>query len=266
MQEYIASDAVLTTDSGNLTYAIAEKTLDALFVGPWSAFTGKNAIQANCATTKTIMYNAGVEKSVLGTAEWVEFVALFFNREEASGDIVDNIAARYECAVEKAATAVAELSTEEVKYNQTVLWVSYWSELYGWYISACGDSGTDSTRSTWYCEMLNHVGAVSLDYSEFTPGGSLTWEQLHTLDLASVDVVIWAVDDLHAVRLICLVFVCMYFHDCVWWQMYGSGCVYMDECVAIYLLRVSISTPLKRMRGDNIAFENHSSCSSHDRR
>lgn len=199
MQEYITEGAVVTTDSGNVAAAIQGKTLDAVFVGQFSENTAKTAIAANCASTNTIIYNAGGEDSVLGTAEWVEFVALFFNREEAATDIISNIASRYECAVDKAATAFDAI--EEGFGNKTVLWVSFWSETYGWYISACDEQGTDSTRSAWYCEMLNHVGAVSLDYSALgKPGGSLTMDEMATLDLESIDVVIWAMDDLNEER------------------------------------------------------------------
>jgi ABC-type Fe3+-hydroxamate transport system substrate-binding protein len=135
-----------------------------------------------------------------GTAEWAEFVALFFNREEAAANIVDNIADRYECASEKASDAMTALETAGKPSNQTVLWVSFWSEKWGWYLSACGDWGTDRTRSAWYCEMLEQVGGVSLDYSVLEkPGASLTMQEVASLDLASVDIVIWAMDDLNEV-------------------------------------------------------------------
>jgi len=87
------------------------------------------------------------EKSALGMAEWVEFVALFFNREGRATGVLDSIQGRIQCAAARAAEALAAAGGVRPK----VLWaeaLSYAGTV-TWQLGACPE---------WYCDLVTLAG------------------------------------------------------------------------------------------------------------
>jgi len=83
------------------------------------------------------------EDSVLKTAEYVEVVGLFFNREREATEAINHIVNNYLCIREQA----EELATRDV--TKRVLWTNYWDAADGWSIAECPN---------WYCEIVAAAG------------------------------------------------------------------------------------------------------------
>ncbi len=66
----------------------------------------------------TAINNAWLENTLLARAEWIKFMALFYNVENRANTFYDNMLAEYEVVAELAATVPAE-------ERATVLWSSY---------------------------------------------------------------------------------------------------------------------------------------------
>ena len=102
------------------------------------------------------------EPSVLGTVEWLEYFALFFNREQEAGQHVEEVAARYEST--RALVAAAALSSTT---KPKVVWAyNYW----GWYAGSC--------PGTYYCQVIEDAGGEWLQMPAPAEGSySLTDEE-----------------------------------------------------------------------------------------
>ena len=82
------------------------------------------------------------EPSVLGTVEWVEYFALFFNRELEARQHVEQVAGRYASTRSLVAAAASSSSTKP-----KVVWAyNYW----GWYAGTC--------PGTYYCQVIEDAG------------------------------------------------------------------------------------------------------------
>eukprot|EP00939_MAST-03C_sp_MAST-3C-sp1_P000581 g581.t1 len=103
----------------------------------------------------SVPVRAQQETSVLAEAEHVEFFSLFYNREQAAMDVVDNIARRFTCV---------ETHVPSQSVRPTVLWANYY---YGWYVGSCPN---------YYCELVQAAGGDLI--TNFTTGsgpyGALT--------------------------------------------------------------------------------------------
>lgn len=97
------------------------------------------------------------EDSVLKIAEYVELVALFFNREAEATAAITSMVENYMCA--KASAAELAAAAEPVK----VLWSTEWNG--GWSIAAC---------PSWYCEIVEAAGGAVLEASEYGMEGEVT--------------------------------------------------------------------------------------------
>ena len=94
----------------------------------------------------SIPVTAQQETNVLAEAEHVEFLSLFYNREMASTDVVQNIDDRFNCAA----------SYVPLTPRPKVLWTNYY---YGWVPPSC---------PSYYCEVIEAAGGDLI--TDFPPG------------------------------------------------------------------------------------------------
>ena len=92
------------------------------------------------------------ETSALATAEWAEYVAAFFNREQAMGEILVNIEKRFSCNKGKIEGLVALENRPKVVFAN-----AYKSDYAGF---AC--------PGHWMCEIIEAAGGVPVNVG--TPG------------------------------------------------------------------------------------------------
>ena len=139
LREAIEAGNVATVSASNVT-TINAAGADAVFAGSWQ-------VSSLAGTTGAVIPVAETaERTGLGAAEWVEFMALFFNQESAVPDHIAQVAAR----IEDAKTAVQE-SGSEVKQ---VLWVyEYFGSLY---TGSCPN---------YYCDAVREAGGQLVDLS-----------------------------------------------------------------------------------------------------
>lgn len=114
-----------------------------------------------------------VETTLLGRAEWIKFLAAFYNSEGEANAIFDDIVTQYEAA----AALVQDLPDDE---RVTVLWNSYQSFTESWSIPG---------QATWVGELLQDAG-VNWVLMDAAPGESAQLD-FETAYEAGVDAPIW---------------------------------------------------------------------------
>ena len=95
------------------------------------------------------------EATVLGAAEWLEYFALFFNREAAAVSHVAQVDSRYG-ATAAAVAAIAPAAGSRPK----VLWAYYY---FGWYAGSCPN---------YYCAVVESAGG---DWLQMPDGAPNSW-------------------------------------------------------------------------------------------
>jgi iron complex transport system substrate-binding protein len=117
-----------------------------------------------------------VEPTLLGRAEWVKFLAAFYNAEGEAEALFDDMVTQYE----EAKALVAELPEDE---RVTVLWNSYQPFTTSWSIPG---------QQTWLGELLRDAG-VNWVLMEEAPEESaqLSFEQVYE---AGVDTPVWVLN------------------------------------------------------------------------
>jgi iron complex transport system substrate-binding protein len=117
-----------------------------------------------------------VEPTLLGRAEWVKFLAAFYNQEAEAEALFSTIVTEYEGAK----ALVADIPADE---RQTVLWNSYQSFTTSWSIPG---------QQTWVGELLTDAG-VNWVLMDEAPDASaqLSFEQVYE---AGVDAPIWVLN------------------------------------------------------------------------
>ena len=76
-------------------------------------------INSNDSLAIPISVSEVSETNLKGVAEWVEYFAAFFNREQAANSIVDDIATRYDCNARF-------VSSAKMTTHQKVLFASFY--------------------------------------------------------------------------------------------------------------------------------------------
>ena len=88
--------------------------------------------------------------AVLKTAEYVEYVGLYFNREKEAAAAIEHIVANWLCTKEAVAGVVQD------KAPVKVLWAQYWGS------ATCGDGSSGgwsvASGNTWYSEIIEAAG------------------------------------------------------------------------------------------------------------
>jgi iron complex transport system substrate-binding protein len=117
-----------------------------------------------------------VEPTLLGRAEWIKFMAAFYNQEGEANEIYDRIAEEYEAAK----ALVADLPEDE---RITVLWNKYEPFTETWSIPG---------QQTWLGELLQDAG-VNWVLMEEAPdiSAQLSFEQVYD---AGLDTPIWVLN------------------------------------------------------------------------
>eukprot|EP00475_Leptophrys_vorax_P042089 TRINITY_DN79414_c0_g1_i1.p1 TRINITY_DN79414_c0_g1~~TRINITY_DN79414_c0_g1_i1.p1 ORF type:complete len:582 (-),score=136.92 TRINITY_DN79414_c0_g1_i1:68-1813(-) len=155
-------DAQLLTDVAQGSYTLlvlnhlatnGPRQLDAVFQNSfgWSGAYGfqaevnKFANASNVVDVKMIPVSEIFEDTYIATAEWVEYMALFFNREIAAQNIALNIYKRFNCT----AGIVKQLNYTKPK----VLIAS--GGTYGYYQLHCPE---------WKCHMVQNAGGQIIEY------------------------------------------------------------------------------------------------------
>jgi iron complex transport system substrate-binding protein len=117
-----------------------------------------------------------VETTLLGRAEWIKFMAAFYNQEGEANELYDTIVEEYEAA----AALVADLSEDE---RITVLWNKYEPFTEAWSIPG---------QQTWLGGLLTDAG-VDWVLMEEAPdiSGQLSFEQVYE---AGLDAPIWVLN------------------------------------------------------------------------
>ncbi|HEX2621726.1 MAG TPA: ABC transporter substrate-binding protein, partial [Phototrophicaceae bacterium] len=117
-----------------------------------------------------------VEPTLLGRAEWIKFLAAFYNVEGKANEIYDGIVSDYEAA----AALVKDLPDDE---RVTVLWNSYQSYTESWSIPG---------QATWVGALLKDAGVnwVLMDQAP-TESAQLDFETVYD---AGVDAPIWVLN------------------------------------------------------------------------
>ena len=115
---------------------------DAVFTGPWLTLDGVNS-------PAIPVFEYG-ETTAIGGAEWLEYVALFLNAEEAAASHIQSVASR----IASAEHAVSATIAAGAATRKRVLWVyEYWGTLYS------------GTCPNYYCEMVEKAGGEIIDLS-----------------------------------------------------------------------------------------------------
>jgi len=109
----------------------------------------------------SIPVKAQDESSVLAEAEHVEFISLFYNRERAASDVVENIESRFNCSA----------SYVPATPRPKVVWTNYYN---GWSAPSCPN---------YYCELIEAAGG---DLITNFPSGSLSYGSLTDSEFLSV--------------------------------------------------------------------------------
>ena len=88
--------------------------------------------------------------AVLKTAEYVEYVGLYFNREKEAAAAIGHIVSNWLCTKEAVAGVVQD------KAPVKVLWAQYWGS------ATCGDGSSGgwsvASGNTWYSEIIEAAG------------------------------------------------------------------------------------------------------------
>ena len=88
--------------------------------------------------------------AVLKTAEYVEYVGLYFNREKEAAAAIEHIVGNWLCTKEAVAGVVQD------KAPVKVLWAQYWGS------ATCGDGSSGgwsvASGNTWYSEIIEAAG------------------------------------------------------------------------------------------------------------
>lgn len=100
-----------------------------------------------------VILSAHKESSNLATAEWVEYLALFYNKEKAVKEIVTAIDGRYNCNKKKG---------KVVTTKPKVLWANYYGD--GWSVGKCPN---------YYCEIIADAGGEMI--TSFPASGSANY-------------------------------------------------------------------------------------------
>ena len=148
---YRDGDVVSAYDSS--TWSVDNEVLASLDVAV--TFADAWSLSAHNAYEMTDIAEEG-PNSVLKTAEYVEVVGLFFNREAEATFAIETMIANYLCAKEKVAALLgvdsraSDVEVDAVK----VCWTSY-------YAYASDDSGgwTMAASGAWYHELIDAAGA-----------------------------------------------------------------------------------------------------------
>jgi len=145
---------------------ISTANLDATFC---SAGWGCNSVPPEASP---IPIAAHMETSILGTAEWVQYIAAFLNREAAAKDVITSVSNMMNCHVSR----VKSLATSGTR-KPKVLW-AYYSDYPGyeaWYPGTCPN---------YYCELIEQAGGEFLSFNG-SPGNnhSAFFEQAKSADI-----------------------------------------------------------------------------------
>ena len=142
---------------------LAASPPDAVFcdTGDWgSCKSGQGSGLLDNVTTISVAQH--LESSLFGDVEWVEYLSLFYNREKAAKDVVDNIEARFECEKKK----VTEVAGNKVK----VCWANYYPNKHvdG---NASWSVGADCSVSdaAWYCPIAEAAGIEVIGRQQYSP-------------------------------------------------------------------------------------------------
>ncbi len=117
-----------------------------------------------------------VEPTLLGNAEWIKFLAAFYNREAEANAVYDAVVADYEAAAELAAGVPAD-------QRKTILYNSYQSFTESWSIPG---------QQTWVGALLHDAGLdyVLMDEAPDQPA-QLSFESVYD---AGLDAPVWLVN------------------------------------------------------------------------
>jgi len=74
---------------------------------------------------KTVSYGVSLENTMLGRAEWIKFLALFYNKEAAANDIFTGIQQRYQGISSAATTAATNTNNKPL-----VAWIQWLDPMY----------------------------------------------------------------------------------------------------------------------------------------
>lgn len=102
---------------------------------------------------------AHTESSLLGTAEWIQYIAAFFNREAAAKDVINSVSTMMDCHV----SSVKPLLTN-VAQKPKVLW-AYYSDYPGW------EAWYPGTCPNYYCELIEKAGGEVMSFDS-PPGNN----------------------------------------------------------------------------------------------
>lgn len=117
-----------------------------------------------------------VEPTLLGNAEWIKFLAAFYNREAEANAVYDAVVADYEAAAQLAAGVPAD-------QRETILYNSYQSFTESWSIPG---------QQTWVGALLHDAGLdyVLMDEAPDQPA-QLSFESVYD---AGLDAPVWLVN------------------------------------------------------------------------
>jgi hypothetical protein len=101
---------------------------------------------SNGYNVKMIPVTETYEKNYIGTAEWVEYMSLFFNREIAAANVADNIFKRFNCTAN--VIQQANLTKPKVLITSGGDW--------GYYQLHCPN---------WKCHMVTNAGGIIIEYN-----------------------------------------------------------------------------------------------------
>ena len=132
----------------------ALEDVDIVFADEWSA-------ASTSAVAPTYVMSDTHEDSVLKTAEYVEVVGLFLNREAEAKAAIGRIVETYECVKKQVYAGRQKLdmvssSTPLLRPSKNVLFSNVYTGL--WNVAECPN---------WYCEMISAAGGQVLEL----PGG-----------------------------------------------------------------------------------------------
>jgi ABC-type Fe3+-hydroxamate transport system substrate-binding protein len=97
----------------------------------------------------TIVTKETAEKTLLGVAEYLVVISLFFNKEGYATQVMNDIAQRFSCSVQLASSLQSASDAASFSGSSTVN--VFWGYWYGgyWYVASCPN---------YYCEALTDLG------------------------------------------------------------------------------------------------------------
>ena len=156
LRDAIAAGDVSNIGSENWAPSISDINAvgaDAVFASAWDVGNNLAGIEG-----AAIPVRESEELTAIGSAEWLEYVALFLNAEEAASAHIAMVASRIDVAEQ----AVQDTLLLEGTRRKSVLWVyEYDGKLYS------------GTCPSYYCELVQQAGGEIIDLSHL--GDAAAW-------------------------------------------------------------------------------------------